>query len=135
MTIAERGELRRREAVPLLNSLHDWLLATRITVANGGFSVIGITLGSRSDRHCAKLLPELLEPRKGVAMAKVSQKAAGRNASCGQFVTRSSSAELKVLRATASAIKKDPERAKRIAQTAGIITSAGNLTRAYGGKR
>ena len=36
MTIAERGELRRREAVPLLNSLHDWLLATRITVANGG---------------------------------------------------------------------------------------------------
>ena len=36
MTIAERGELRQREALPLLKSMHDWLLATRMTVANGG---------------------------------------------------------------------------------------------------
>ncbi len=36
MTIAEREELRQRESSPLLKSLHDWLLATRMTVANGG---------------------------------------------------------------------------------------------------
>jgi transposase len=36
MTIAERTALRQREAVPLLNSMHAWLLATRVTVANGG---------------------------------------------------------------------------------------------------
>ena len=36
MAIKERTGLREREAMPLLNSLHDWLLATRVTVANGG---------------------------------------------------------------------------------------------------
>jgi len=36
MPIAERGALRNREAAPLLESLHVWLKATRLTVANGG---------------------------------------------------------------------------------------------------
>jgi transposase len=36
MNTAERAELRQREALPLLNSMHAWLLATRLTVANGG---------------------------------------------------------------------------------------------------
>jgi len=36
MSIAERAELRQREAQPLLASMHDWLKATRVTVANGG---------------------------------------------------------------------------------------------------
>ncbi len=36
MTIAERTDLRQREAMPLLTSMHEWLLATRVTVANGG---------------------------------------------------------------------------------------------------
>jgi transposase len=36
MTIAERTELRQAEALPLLTSMHAWLLATRVTVANGG---------------------------------------------------------------------------------------------------
>lgn len=36
MTVEARTELRREEAVPRLASLHDWLLATRGTVAHGG---------------------------------------------------------------------------------------------------
>ncbi len=36
MSIAERAALRQRETTPLLASLHEWLKATRITVANGG---------------------------------------------------------------------------------------------------
>lgn len=36
MSIEERTVLRSREAVPLLESLHTWLKATRVTVANGG---------------------------------------------------------------------------------------------------
>ena len=36
MTPIERTELRQREAMPLLKSMQGWLLATRITVANGG---------------------------------------------------------------------------------------------------
>ncbi|MDD5248497.1 MAG: IS66 family transposase [Rhodocyclaceae bacterium] len=36
MSIDERAALRQREAVPLLDSLHAWLKATRVTVANGG---------------------------------------------------------------------------------------------------
>ena len=36
MSIAQRAELRQREALPLLASMHDWLKATRMTVANGG---------------------------------------------------------------------------------------------------
>ena len=36
MSIAERADLRQREALPLLVAMHDWLKATRLTVANGG---------------------------------------------------------------------------------------------------
>ncbi|BAO30027.1 IS66 family transposase [Sulfuritalea hydrogenivorans] len=36
MSIAERTTLRQREALPLLVSMHEWLSATRMTVANGG---------------------------------------------------------------------------------------------------
>jgi transposase len=36
MSIAERTALRAREAAPRLESLHAWLKATRLTVANGG---------------------------------------------------------------------------------------------------
>lgn len=36
MSIAERTALRSREAMPLLESLHAWLKATRVTVAHGG---------------------------------------------------------------------------------------------------
>jgi transposase len=36
MTAAQRTQLRQEQAQPLLQSLHDWLLKTRITVANGG---------------------------------------------------------------------------------------------------
>jgi hypothetical protein len=36
MSIAERAELRQREAQPLLAAMHDWLKAARVTVANGG---------------------------------------------------------------------------------------------------
>jgi hypothetical protein len=36
MSIAERADLRQREAKPLLDSMHTWLKATRMTVANGG---------------------------------------------------------------------------------------------------
>lgn len=36
MSITERADLRQREAMPLLTSMHDWLKATRLTVANGG---------------------------------------------------------------------------------------------------
>lgn len=36
LTRDERTELRQREAQPLLTSMHDWLKATRLTVANGG---------------------------------------------------------------------------------------------------
>jgi hypothetical protein len=37
MSIAERAELRQREAQPLLASMHEWLKATRVTVGNGGW--------------------------------------------------------------------------------------------------
>jgi transposase len=36
MDVAARTQLRQDEAQPLLQSLHDWLLKTRVTVANGG---------------------------------------------------------------------------------------------------
>ena len=36
LSIAERADLRQREAQPLLDSMHMWLKATRMTVANGG---------------------------------------------------------------------------------------------------
>jgi len=36
LTVAERARLRQAEALPLLRSMHDWLLATRVAVANGG---------------------------------------------------------------------------------------------------
>jgi len=36
MSIAERTALRQGEALPLLQAMHAWLLATRMTVANGG---------------------------------------------------------------------------------------------------
>ena len=36
MSCEDRTSLRQTEALPLLDSLHDWLKATRLTVANGG---------------------------------------------------------------------------------------------------
>jgi transposase len=36
MTVAARTHLRQEQAQPLLESMHDWLLQTRVTVANGG---------------------------------------------------------------------------------------------------
>ena len=36
MSIKDRAVLRSREATPLLDSLHAWLKATRVTIANGG---------------------------------------------------------------------------------------------------
>jgi transposase len=36
MTVDERAQLRQEHAQPLLQSMHDWLLQTRVTVANGG---------------------------------------------------------------------------------------------------
>jgi hypothetical protein len=36
LSVEERALLRHAEAQPLLRSMHDWLLATRVTVANGG---------------------------------------------------------------------------------------------------
>ena len=36
MTVEARTALRQDEAQPLLQSMHDWLLQTRMTVANGG---------------------------------------------------------------------------------------------------
>jgi transposase len=36
MTVAKRTLLRQEQAQPLLTSMHDWLLKTRVTVANGG---------------------------------------------------------------------------------------------------
>lgn len=36
MESAARTQLRQAEALPLLESLHDWLLRTRVNVANGG---------------------------------------------------------------------------------------------------
>jgi transposase len=36
MDIAARMQLRQEQAQPLLQSMHDWLLQTRVTVANGG---------------------------------------------------------------------------------------------------
>jgi transposase len=36
MTVPARNALRQEQAQPLLQSLHDWLLSTRVTVANGG---------------------------------------------------------------------------------------------------
>jgi transposase len=36
MDAAARTQLRRDEALPLLHSMHDWLLRVRVTVANGG---------------------------------------------------------------------------------------------------
>ncbi|MFZ4538325.1 IS66 family transposase, partial [Propionivibrio sp.] len=34
--VAARTQLRKDEALPLLKSMHDWLLRVRVTVANGG---------------------------------------------------------------------------------------------------
>ncbi len=36
LSVGERAALRQREAQPLLESLHAWLMATRLTVAHGG---------------------------------------------------------------------------------------------------
>jgi len=36
MSVDERTQWRREQAQPLLKSMHDWLLQTRVTVANGG---------------------------------------------------------------------------------------------------
>jgi transposase len=36
MSIEERAGLRHRETKPMLMSMHDWLMTTRLTVANGG---------------------------------------------------------------------------------------------------
>lgn len=36
MNVEERAQLRQDHALPLLQSMHDWLLTTRVTVANGG---------------------------------------------------------------------------------------------------
>jgi hypothetical protein len=36
MTVDERTLWRQAHAQPLLQSMHDWLLQTRVTVANGG---------------------------------------------------------------------------------------------------
>jgi transposase len=36
MTVSARKALREEQTLPLLQSLHDWLLTTRVTVANGG---------------------------------------------------------------------------------------------------
>ena len=36
MDVEARTRLRREQAQPLLDALHDWLLKTRVTVANGG---------------------------------------------------------------------------------------------------
>jgi transposase len=36
MSVDERAHLRQEYALPLLQSMHDWLLTTRVTVANGG---------------------------------------------------------------------------------------------------
>lgn len=36
MTVTERTVLRQEAAIPLLEAMHAWLLATRVTVANGG---------------------------------------------------------------------------------------------------
>jgi transposase len=36
MDVEERTQLRREHALPQLQALHDWLLQTRVTVANGG---------------------------------------------------------------------------------------------------
>lgn len=36
MSVEERAQLRQDHALPLLQSMHDWLLTTRVTVANGG---------------------------------------------------------------------------------------------------
>ena len=36
MDVAARTQLRQDETLPLLQSMHDWLLKTRVTVANGG---------------------------------------------------------------------------------------------------
>jgi hypothetical protein len=36
MDVAARTQLRQDETLPLQQSMHDWLLKTRVTVANGG---------------------------------------------------------------------------------------------------
>ena len=36
LEVAARTQLRKDEALPLLQSMHDWLLRVRVTVANGG---------------------------------------------------------------------------------------------------
>ena len=42
MDVEERTQLRREYAQPLLQSMHDWLLQIRVTVANGGASAKAI---------------------------------------------------------------------------------------------
>lgn len=42
MDVAARTQLRQEEALPLLESMHGWLLQTRVTVANGGGTVKAI---------------------------------------------------------------------------------------------
>lgn len=47
MSIVDRARLRQGEAQPLLTTLHDWLLTTRVTVANGGATAKAIDYGLR----------------------------------------------------------------------------------------
>ena len=67
-------------------------------------------------------------------MTKTSQRTAARSSYAGEFVGRSVTSELKAIEATVNELKKDPDRAKRMLQSAGIINAAGQLTKAYGGK-
>jgi hypothetical protein len=47
LTCVERATLRQREAQPLLDAMHDWLLKTRVTVANGGATAKAIDYSLR----------------------------------------------------------------------------------------
>jgi len=47
LDVAARTQLRKDEALPLLQSMHDWLLRVRVTVANGGGSAKAIDYSLR----------------------------------------------------------------------------------------
>jgi transposase len=47
LEVAARTQLRKDEALPLLQSMHDWLLRVRMTVANGGGSAKAIDYSLR----------------------------------------------------------------------------------------
>ena len=42
LDVAAHTQLRKDEALPLLKSMHDWLLRIRMTVANGGGTATAI---------------------------------------------------------------------------------------------